>query len=86
MDETNGIDAVSRLVATFTAILNPNSVIFCHDEVSEDLLKAIAVKSASYIAKEHLPTLTASDWKEDYLNGLKRLGLELMISENEDEF
>ena len=75
---------MSRLVASFTAILNPNAVIFCRDEVTRDLLEAIATRSASYIAKEHLPKLTASDWKEDYLNGLKKLGLHLMISANDD--
>ncbi len=84
MHETIGVDAVSRLVASFTAILNPNAVIFCRDEVTRDLLEAIATRSASYIAKEHLPKLTASDWKEDYLNGLKKLGLHLMISANDD--
>lgn len=84
MHEANWVDAVGRLVAAFTAILNPNSVIFCRDEVSECLLEAIAAKSASYIANEHLPKLTASDWKEDYLSGLKRLGLGLMISANDD--
>jgi len=80
MHESVGVDAVSRLVATFAAILNPNAVIFCRDEVSDDLLDAIAARSASYMAKEHLPKLTASDWKEDYLNGLKRLGLNLIIA------
>lgn len=86
MHEMRGIDAVSRLIATFTAILNPSSVIFCRDEVSAHLLDAIAAKSASYIKKEHLPKLTASDWKEDYLNGLKRLGLDLILSTNDDSF
>jgi len=77
-------DAVSRLVATFTAILNPNAVIFCRDEVTEELLHAIAARSAAYIAREHLPRLTASDWNEDYSNGLKKLGLDLMISASDD--
>ena len=79
-----GLDAVSRLVAVFTAILNPNTVIFSRDEVTQELLDAIATRSASYIAKEHLPKLTASDWQEDYLNGLKRLGLNLIIAADAD--
>ncbi|RIX51414.1 ROK family transcriptional regulator [Paenibacillus nanensis] len=83
MRESAGVDAVSRLIAAFTAILNPSAVIFCQDEVSGELLDAIAARSASYIAKEHLPRLMASDWKEDYLNGLKRLGLQVMISTDE---
>lgn len=79
-----GLDAVSRLVATVAAILNPNTVIFCGDEVTADLLDAIAARSACYIPKEHLPRLTASDWKADYLNGLMRLGLNLLIAANDD--
>lgn len=84
MNDAGGVDAVSRLIATFTAILNPNGVIFCRDEVNEELLEAIASRSADYIPKEHLPTLTASDWRDDYLNGLRALGLNLMITENND--
>ncbi|WP_099476422.1 ROK family transcriptional regulator [Paenibacillus ihbetae] len=80
INEAGGIDAVSRLIASFTAILNPNAVIFSRDEVSERLLSAISARSASYISKEHLPKLVPSDWQEDYLNGLKRLGLNLLIS------
>lgn len=84
MQEDIGVDAVSRLVATFAAILNPNAVIFCRDEVTEELLDAIVSRSASYIAKEHVPTVAVSDWKEDYLHGLKRLGLDLLIAANDD--
>jgi hypothetical protein len=84
MQEAIGVDAVSRLIVAFAAILNPNAVIFVRDEVTADLLEAIASRSASYIAKEHLPKLTASDWREDYLNGLKKLGLNLMIRANDD--
>ncbi|RAP74966.1 ROK family transcriptional regulator [Paenibacillus montanisoli] len=80
MHEAQGIDAVSRLVSAFTAILNPSLVIFCRDEINEGILETIAAQSASYTPKEHLPKLTASDWKEDYLEGLKRLGLERMIT------
>lgn len=80
INEADRIDAVSRLIASLTAILNPNAVIFNRDEVNDRLLTAISARSASYISKEHLPKLTASDWQEDYLNGLKRLGLNLLIS------
>jgi hypothetical protein len=79
-----GLDAVSRLVAAFAAILNPDTVIFNRDEVTDDLLDAIAARSAAYMAKEHLPNLTASNLKEDYLNGLKRLGLDLLIAATDD--
>lgn len=79
-----GLDAVSRLVATLAAVLNPNTVVFCRDEVTGDLLDAIAARSAAYIPKAHVPNLTASDWKADYLHGLMRLGLNRMISATDD--
>ena len=77
------VDAVSRLVAAFAAILNPHAVIFVRDEVNGDVLESVAARSAAYIPKEHLPVLLVSDWKEDYLNGLKKLGLNRMILAND---
>ncbi len=74
------LDAVSRLVATFVAIINPHMVIFCHDEVNEEVLEEIKKKSSTYVPREHLPQLTESNWKQDYLLGLQNLGLELMIT------
>ncbi|MNB72905.1 N-acetylglucosamine repressor [compost metagenome] len=76
---SGSLDPVSRLVASFAAILNPHAVIFCKDEVSGAMLQEIASGSSAYIPPEHLPLLTVSDWKEDYLYGLQSLGLDLMI-------
>jgi hypothetical protein len=78
--EEERIDAISRLVAAFTAIMNPHTIIFSNDEVNKSMINHIAVKSAEYIPEEHLPQLTGSDWKNDYLYGLQKLGLDLMIS------
>ncbi|MBY9080119.1 ROK family transcriptional regulator [Paenibacillus sp. HN-1] len=75
------VDPAARLVASLAAILNPDGVIFNREEVSGDMLKAIASASAAYIPAEHLPELKASDWRQDYLYGLQRLGLDLLISE-----
>lgn len=75
-----GADAVSRLVAACTALINPHTVVFGHDEVSVSLLNEIKAKSALYVPAEHLPRLMMSDWRRDYLNGLQHLGLSLMIS------
>ncbi|MFB9326179.1 ROK family protein [Paenibacillus aurantiacus] len=74
------IDAVARLIATFAAITNPRSVVFCDDEVDETLLARITERSAAYIPREHVPLLTMSDWKQDYLSGLRHLALDLMIA------
>ncbi len=41
-----GVDAVSRLVAAYTALINPHTVVFCHDEVSVLLLNEIQVQSS----------------------------------------
>lgn len=80
LHEEERIDAVSRLVASFIAILNPYAIIFSNDEVNDAMINQIAIRSATYIPEEHLPELTTSNWKQDYLYGLQKLGLDLMIS------
>jgi hypothetical protein len=77
----NQIDAISRLVASFVAIINPHTIIFSRDEIEEESLHKISVGSTKYIPTEHLPELTISDWKQDYLYGLQSLGLDLMLNE-----
>ncbi|AXN38060.1 hypothetical protein CN689_09170 [Peribacillus butanolivorans] len=74
------IDAISRLVATFVAIINPHTIIFCNDEVNKLIIDQIVIGSSKYIPVEHLPEITMSDWKQDYLYGLQNLGLDLMIT------
>jgi len=59
------IDAISRLVASFVAIINPHSIIFCQDEVEQAILVKIVKSSCKYVPLEHLPQLTTSDWKQD---------------------
>ncbi|KKO53891.1 ROK family transcriptional regulator [Paenibacillus sp. DMB20] len=76
-----GMDAVSRLVASFGAILNPNRIVFNRDEVNQAILDRIADRSAVYFPAQHLPELIVSDWKLDYIQGLQHLGLNLMITE-----
>ncbi|USB31691.1 ROK family protein [Paenibacillus sp. YPG26] len=75
------IDAISRLVAAFTAIVNPHSIIFSQDEVNPVMLSQIAARSAIYIPEQTLPELISSDWTQDYLLGLQTLGIGLMVSE-----
>lgn len=74
------IDAISRLVASFVAIINPHIIIFCNDDIEKAVLDKIAIGSSKYIPSEHLPELTMSDWKQDYLYGLQSLGLDLMLN------
>jgi predicted NBD/HSP70 family sugar kinase len=78
--DDQAIDAISRLVATFVAIINPHRIIFCHGEVNETILGKINNRSSKYVPSQHLPELTESHWKQDYLLGLQNLGLDLMIN------
>ncbi|WP_409306005.1 ROK family protein [Peribacillus sp. SCS-155] len=80
ISQEDQIDAFSRLVASITAFINPHTIIFCRDEVEESIVDKIAIASSKYIPSEHLPDLTISDWKQDYLYGLQRLGLGLMLN------
>lgn len=73
------IDAISRLVASFTAIINPHTFIFSHDDVEQETVNKITKGSAKYIPSGHLPDLRVSDWKQDYLLGLQSLGLDLLM-------
>ncbi|MEF2246621.1 MULTISPECIES: ROK family transcriptional regulator [unclassified Paenibacillus] len=73
------IDPISRLVAAITAILNPDYFVFCEEEVNSHLISEIIAHSAAYVPKEHLPELSASDWKSDYLYGLQSLGLNALL-------
>jgi len=73
------IDPISRLVASMTAILNPDYFVFCEEEINSQLISEIIERSAAYVPKEHLPELTASDWKSDYLYGLQSLGLNALL-------
>jgi hypothetical protein len=78
--EEHEIDAISRLVATFVAIINPHTIIFCNDEVNKLIIDQIIISSSKYVPREHLPKITISDWKQDYLNGLQSLGIGLLIT------
>lgn len=75
------IEPISNLVASLTAIINPHTIIFCNDEVDEEFIEKIAIESSKYIPPEHLPNLTISDWRQDYLYGLQSLGINLLINE-----
>jgi predicted NBD/HSP70 family sugar kinase len=79
--EKHEVDAISRLIASFTAILNPDAIIFSNQEVNATILEQLQKQSSLYIPGEHLPNLITSDWQQDYLLGLQSLGLSLMINE-----
>ncbi|WP_028390894.1 ROK family transcriptional regulator [Bacillus cihuensis] len=78
--EKHEIQAISRLIASLVAIINPHTVIFSKEEMNQTVLNRIAIESAKYVPKEHLPEFIMSDWKQDYLHGLQRLAIERMIT------
>ncbi|NPC94077.1 ROK family protein [Bacillus sp. WMMC1349] len=80
-NESGEVNAISRLVASFAAILNPHIMIFCDDEVTPLTIEQIVKQSSKYIPTEHLPEFKISDWKQDYLFGLQTLGFDLMATE-----
>ncbi|KAB2440922.1 ROK family transcriptional regulator [Bacillus luti] len=83
--EEYNIDAITRLISTFIAIINPHAFIFCDDEVNQFVIDQIVKNCPQYIPAEHIPKITVSNWKEDYLYGLKSLGLDLMITKTKKE-
>jgi predicted NBD/HSP70 family sugar kinase len=80
ISEKHEINAMSRLIASLVAIINPHAIIFCREEMNEVILECIATESTKYVPKEHLPDFIMSDWRQDYLNGLQRLALDRMIT------
>lgn len=66
------IDALAG-VASFVAIINPHSIIFCNDEIDKGILDKIAIGSSKYLPSEHLQCV-------DCLYGLQSLGPDLMMN------
>ncbi|MFB6362890.1 ROK family protein [Paenibacillus elgii] len=73
------IDAMSRLVAVFTATLNPHTVIFCSTDMTEHEITDVRKGSASYVPADNLPSLIVRDWEEDYFHGLNQLTIKTML-------
>jgi len=74
------MEAISRLVAAFTATINPHTVIFCSSELTDLELVRIRNRSASFVPEENLPDLVVSDWEQDYLHGLHQLTIRSMLA------
>lgn len=72
-------DALGRLVATFTATLNPNAIIFSDVDLIDVELEGIRNACQRHIAVAHIPDLLIGTWEEDYFAGLARRGVGLML-------
>lgn len=77
---TKQIEAISRLVASFTATINPHAIIFCSSELTRNDLVHIRNRSASFVPAENLPDLEISDWEQDYSHGLHQLTVRSMMA------
>lgn len=73
------VEAISRLVAAFTATINPHTVIFCSSELTSLDIEQIRDKSASFVPEENLPDLMISDWQQDYFHGLHQFTIKGML-------
>ena len=65
------IDAITRLIATCIAIINPHAFIFCDDEVNQFVIDQIVKLVSAVHPGGTYSKITVSNWKEDYLYGLK---------------
>lgn len=72
-------DALARLVTTFTATLNPHTIVFSDVDVTEEEIRWIRSRSERYIAAAHLPDLTRGLWEEHYFQGLIRFCVETLL-------
>ncbi|MGG3505504.1 ROK family protein [Paenibacillus lautus] len=75
------IDALSRLSAAFTAILNPDAILWCEHNLLPATLLSVKDRASAYVPKRHLPEMLLREWEHDYIAGLQRLALDMMISD-----
>lgn len=73
------IDALGRLVATFTATLNPHAIIFSDVDLVDPEVERIRYACQRHIPAAHIPDLLIGTWEEDYFAGLARRGVGLML-------
>lgn len=73
------LDALSRLVATFTATLNPHAIIFSDVDFVDPDLERIRRLCQRYILAAHTPDLLIGIWEEDYFAGLTRRCVGLLL-------
>lgn len=73
------LDAIGRVVATFTSIINPHRLIFAGKEIPEFALEAIRQSSAKYVVEDNIPELVVSNWERDYGNGLRQMTINSML-------
>ncbi|GIO96540.1 hypothetical protein J14TS5_16260 [Paenibacillus lautus] len=75
------IDALSRLSAAFTAILNPDAILWCEHNLLPSTLLSVKNRASAYVPERHLPEMLLREWEHDYIAGLQRLALDMMISD-----
>ncbi|MCT4776442.1 MULTISPECIES: ROK family transcriptional regulator [Exiguobacterium] len=73
------LDALGRLVATFTATLNPHAIIFSDVDLVDAELEGIRHACQRHIPAAHTPDLLIGIWEEDYFAGLARRCVGLIL-------
>ncbi|MFY9857211.1 MAG: ROK family protein [Exiguobacterium chiriqhucha] len=73
------LDALGRLVATFTATLNPHAIIFSDVDLVDTELEGIRHACQRHIPAAHTPDLLIGIWEEDYFAGLARRCVGLIL-------
>ena len=53
------IDALSRLSAAFTAILNPDAILWCEHNLLPSTLLSIKDRASAYVPERHLPEIAS---------------------------
>lgn len=71
------VKAASTAVEGFSAMINPQTIVFTGEEIDEDMLPEIRKEVGQYIPEEHIPKLFyGRDFRKYYIWGLAATALE----------
>ncbi len=79
-DNPHAVDSLARMIASMAVLINPNEVLFCTDDMTEDTLMLVRTACEKYISPQHIPVLSLREWRSDYRNGLHHLAMEQLIA------
>ncbi|WP_329470952.1 ROK family protein [Exiguobacterium sp. 9-2] len=74
-------EALSRIILSFSATLNPDVILFAASDVSDDGLARLTDRCAKRFPLSKLPQLRKGDWETDYLDGLMQLSIQSFIEQ-----
>lgn len=75
------VTIASRLIVTYSVIINPAVIVFTGNNISQDLLNAACMEAQKYISSEHMPRLIyKSNFETYYLQGLSAIALNPLLT------